>query len=513
MRRLLIAAPVVWVAFTQAQMLPDNYHHFQGEDAYRIRYTYQSLTSVRSGVYNVRQRDSVIRSETSRWQSKPKTSWLGRKIKKEHLVNIDSGKYFLGIDPVFDFSVGTDLADDSLGKGLFQNTRGVSLRGYLGQKLSFYSAVYENQSVFPAYLSEQIQKDLVVPGQGRVKPFKANGFDYSNVQGMVWFRPFQWWTLSAGHDRNFVGDGYRSMLLSDFAFPAMQFNSDMLLFNSKLRYWISYQALNTLERLPATQSPEAQFSRRAGNFFALSYSPKKWIEITLFEGNVHSRWEGKTIAPHETYYLPVIFAHTLASAISDLTSTAVPGVNLRASLLPALAVYGQWVPGNQAIEKAAWQMGFRWHDVLKIKGWMLQTEYNRSRTDRYENKISEIKYAHYNGGLAHPYAYRLDELILRSRYTFRDFYIQTAIVSSQFQEKVLVPAGQTTGNVQVLAYMELKLLTQFHGELGYIINPKTNMTIALQCVLRRETDGRGATPTDWLMLSWRTQLRNLYYDF
>ena len=56
----------------------------------------------------------------------------------------------------------------------------------------------------------------VPPGAGYWKEYKTGGYDYFLAKGYVTITPTKHFHVQFGYDNNFIGDGIRSMLLSDF---------------------------------------------------------------------------------------------------------------------------------------------------------------------------------------------------------------------------------------------------------------------------------------------------------
>ena len=112
-----------------------------------------------------------------------------RKLKKESLfiINDTADKFHLTIDPLFNFEYGKDFDDSS--KSFYKNTRGVLVRGDIGTKFSFESSFYENQATFVNYIRNYNNTSLIVPGQGRWKQFKNNGYDFAMASGYVSYSP------------------------------------------------------------------------------------------------------------------------------------------------------------------------------------------------------------------------------------------------------------------------------------------------------------------------------------
>ena len=143
------------------------------------------------------------------------------------------------------FSFGRELNED---QNLFTNTRGFMVESNLGDNLSFSSSFFENQSIFPNYLNSYIKQNKVVPGQGYARTFKENGFDYAMASGYVSYRSDKFFSVQFGHGKHFIGDGYRSLFLSDnsFNYPYLMIQTDLGKYNI-LIYMLSLWILTTLE--------------------------------------------------------------------------------------------------------------------------------------------------------------------------------------------------------------------------------------------------------------------------
>src|SRR5581483_5391378 len=94
------------------------------------------------------------------------------------IVNDTTDKFHLTLDPLFNFQL-THGNDGIKNQNYYNNTRGFIIRGDIGKQLSFESSFYENQSTFPGYIADFADTFKVIPGQGRWKTFKTNGFDYA----------------------------------------------------------------------------------------------------------------------------------------------------------------------------------------------------------------------------------------------------------------------------------------------------------------------------------------------
>jgi hypothetical protein len=145
------------------------------------------------------------------------------KVFKEHLINVIEGDFRLTIDPAFRFEIGKDwLEQGTVNTNQVANnfnSRGFWIKGDLGRTVSFQTTFYENQGILPRYLYLYSQNTGVVPGQGRIKAFNERGLDFAWAMGNVSWSPKRWINVQVGNGRHFVGNGYRSMLLSDNTYP------------------------------------------------------------------------------------------------------------------------------------------------------------------------------------------------------------------------------------------------------------------------------------------------------
>ena len=140
-------------------------------------------------------------------------------------IGVRNDDYYIAINPIVDFQVGKD-GD----KSTWVNTRGAEVKGTIGDNFAFYSNLRENQAVFPDYITEYVKENKVVPGQGNARPFKQTGFDYTNASAYIALRPMYWLQSVIGYGKNFIGDGYRSLILSDnaFAYPYIKLTANVL---------------------------------------------------------------------------------------------------------------------------------------------------------------------------------------------------------------------------------------------------------------------------------------------
>jgi hypothetical protein len=150
---------------------------------------------------------SLLTIDTSR-----KRSLIMRKLFSEHLIEIEKEDFNVYIDFLPDFQIGRDVESK---RTTWLNTRGFQLQGNIGRKFTFYTSAYENQSKFPAYLTTFINKNGIIPGIVNDKFPARDTKDWAWASAVINYTPNKYFSFSFGQDKHFIGDGYRSMLLSD----------------------------------------------------------------------------------------------------------------------------------------------------------------------------------------------------------------------------------------------------------------------------------------------------------
>ena len=160
------------------------------------------------------------------------TEKLKKHFMDAYLFEVHEKNVNLYLSPVVNFQAGQDWLDEG-GPTLYQNTRGIYVKGNLLKNFSFATTFVENQARFSKYENNfisshgefypnasTVQQNGVVSGGGRTKPFKEGGYDYGYAIGSFLYKPLENLEIRAGNAPTFVGSGYRSLILSDNSYQA-----------------------------------------------------------------------------------------------------------------------------------------------------------------------------------------------------------------------------------------------------------------------------------------------------
>ena len=213
--------------------------------------------------------DSVLNSDSLLYpaiQTKFSRTLFGKKLLNDNLLQVRKPDFTLTLDPIFNFEAGRDLKDN---RNVWVNTRGLALSGIIGKHFSFESRFFETQATFIYPVESLIRKIGVIPGQGTYKGFKSNGYDYFMSDAYISYSPSRYFNFQLGQGKNFIGDGYRSLLLSDVAFnyPYLKITADVWI----LKYTCTYAQFQDL-RTPRDPNAigDQGHARKWGTFHYLS---------------------------------------------------------------------------------------------------------------------------------------------------------------------------------------------------------------------------------------------------
>ena len=343
---------------------------------------------------------------------------------RANFFEFDTKYLSMKLNPILNINFGKDSEDPNT---LLQNTRGIEVRGNIDEKVYFYTSLLENQGSFKNFIEDRINQFKAIPGFGSYKSYQStvvdnfNGYDFPNSQAYVGVKVSKHIGVELGHGRHFIGNGYQSLLLSDYAnnYFYLKFNTKVW----KLHYQNIFAELNPIG---ATQNPgNTLLSKKYMATHYLSIKPSKNIEIGLFETVLFSREN-----TFELQYLnPVIFYRTIEFFL-DSPDNVILGVNAKWNVVSGISLYGQFVLDEFKLgplkEGTGWwankyglQMGLKYLNVLKVDHLDLQAEYNVVRPYTYSHRTpvenfpnsSLANYSHQNQPLAHPLGANFKELI------------------------------------------------------------------------------------------------------
>ncbi len=329
--------------------------------------------------------------------------------KKNSLLHVNTKDFTLQVSPVLYLSAGkqTENSNDLL----YINTRGAEVRGSIDNKVGFYFFAADNQMLMQDYATQKTFlpgfSDPIVPGEGFAKYFKTNrGVDFISARGYITFGVTKHIKVQFGHDKNFIGNGYRSLFLSDNAAPYT--------FVKVITEVGKFKYTNLFADMNAGYMNGQRYNNKIFTMHHLSYNILPNLNIGLFESIMQGpKDSASTSTPWQLNYLnPIIFSRYIES-YQGSDDNSMMGLDLKWNFLRHFSFYGQVLLDEFILKevtkrtgwwgnKQAFQMGLKYVNAFGVKNLDLQGEMNYVRPYLYSHKSNFTSYTHYNQALAHP---------------------------------------------------------------------------------------------------------------
>ncbi len=399
--------------------------------------------------------------------------WFRGKLynKQPDLVHVKTPNFFLAGNVVISGTGIAESATDS-SRTLFSNTRGVELRARIANKIGVYTYVADNQEQMPLFVQDYTENRwapfTAIPGADYYQTPSNKTYDYLSARGYIDFAAIKdVLNVTAGYDKHFLGDGYRSLFLSDFSAPGTFVRLNTRIW--KLNYQNLYMEL-TPEYI---RGGDRELPHKYATMHHLSINALRWLNIGVFESVIFARDNHFEFS----YMNPIIFYRSIERANGSPDNANV-GFNFKAIAAKHLQFYGQlffdefrskellsdkgwW--GN----KYAYQLGGKWFDAFTVPNLDIQGEINVIRPFTYSHGDSTANYTHYNQPLAHPLGAGFAEFIGIVRYQpVRNLYLSLKVLS---YKQGLDSNGSNFGSNPFLNYNTFTPVNPADPEYGYKI--------------------------------------------
>jgi hypothetical protein len=349
-----------------------------------------------------------------------KTFFSAKSKSNPAYLGVKRGDFSLFITPVFNIQVGKD---NNLSKSLVNGSRGFYTRGQLTKNIGYYTYFTTNQERDPLYVQQYEQAHNALPGAGFYRlGFSAGtnngGYDYYDARGGINFKIAKGIQGEFAYDKVFIGNGVRSLILSDFS-------NNFLFFKINTRIW-KFNYYNLFAQLVENSTLNGANFLLPKKYMALHYldfQATKKFNLGFFEDIMFGRSNGFDLS----YLNPIIFYRS-AELENGSPDKVTLGLNLKYNAFKNTQLYGQLILNefvfNDLIHystgsrsnKEALQLGLKRIDVFGIKNLDIQGEINIIRPFVYQHYDSVGSFTHYNQPLAHPAGANLRELIAIVKY-------------------------------------------------------------------------------------------------
>ncbi len=440
------------VSYAQSSFVPLNEDYYHTIDRYEVKsgkVTSQFFTSVKpyrrsdivAFIDTLHQQDmftsradvfnyDYFRNDSWEW-SRAETSDSRKPFlksiyrKKADLAHVDQEEFDLHLNPVLYLGVGNDSRRDDM---VYINARGFEVRGMIDKKLGFYSYVTENQAVLPSYVWEQMSLNPVIPHEGFWKEFKdGQGVDFFQARGYITFEATKHINLQFGHDRFFIGNGYRSLIFSDFSPPAWFLKGNLKIWKLNYFFLLNQMTADVTGNLGGLKDQPGGYPNKYTALHHLSINIGKKLNVGIFEAVVFSEDDSTGTSNFRLDYLnPVIFYRAIEQQ-NGSSDNVILGMDFKWNAVRKLSFYGQFILDEFVLDqikagdgwwanKFAIQGGAKYIDAFGVPNLDLQGEINVVRPYTYSHNTNYGNYSSYRQSIAHPLGANLEEVVGILRY-------------------------------------------------------------------------------------------------
>ncbi|MEC4003199.1 gliding motility protein RemB [Flavobacterium sp. SUN052] len=473
---------------------------------------------------------------------KNKTSWWAKKLWNENTVAIQGDGYWFTMNPIFDLQMGK--SDPSKSKSTFVNTRGIQVRGGLGNQFNFTTTIYESQGRFADYFNNYAMSikpsggnPAIIPGIGVAKEFKTDAYDFPMAEANLTFAPSKFFDIQLGYGRNFLGDGYRSLILTDGVspYPYLKINTTFW----KIKYTNTYMWMKDVRDAVTVDGTYA--TKYVANHY-LSWNVTKRFNLGLFESVV---WANQNNRGFDMSFVnPIIFYRAVEISASSKSGNALLGLTGKYKWNNQFNFYGQFLidefsfgevkAGNKSWKnKFAYQIGAKYFNAFNVDNLLLQVEFNHIRPYVYSHSDALTNYGSSNQSLGHQWGGNAKELVAIARYHKGRYYGDAKMTFGVrgLDFNTTTDTYNYGGNIY-LSYNDNRpynnnvtigqgnkttiFITDLHA--GYLVNPATNLKVFGSLIYRNfkptvETDVVKKESTTWFSIGLRCDIFNWYLDY
>ncbi len=360
-------------------------------------------------------------SEYSKFSAENYPEWRSKKPlakgifeTKGNIAEINTPGFYLSANPALAMYQGSESDYED---PLYFRSFGASIRGLIGKKIGFQALATANSESGPIQFRRFVEENAAVPGAGSFDKKGANAVSYADIRGSVTWHVTRYINMQFGRDQQFVGNGYRSLFLSNFSAPHTFLKLNTRIW--KLNYTNLYMQL--------APTPDADlnkgFQKKYASMHHLSVNLTKWLTVGGFEAIVFGRENHYDYS----YLLPVIFLRSIEQQ-NGSPDNANLGVDFKANFLKKIQVYGQLMfdefKKDELVgegrywwgNKQAFQLGAKYVDAFGVANLDLQAEFNQVRPFMYQFRDTTGAYTHALQPLAHPLGGNLREVTGIMRY-------------------------------------------------------------------------------------------------
>ena len=458
--------------------------------------------------------------------SRPSRSYAFSQLGSSNWIMASGAKHQLAIDPIINAGAGFG----STGNGTLVNAvGGLRVQGLLNNRFSYSFSYQGGYRQYAGYINDFIDSFHVQPGIGAGNRSGDNAHTFSQVTANITYNGGRHFLAAAGYGKNFIGDGYRSLILSDNApnNPYIRMQARVW----KLTYNVLFNKYTT-PRFSWDNDIMRKFS--VMHYLGINFSDK--FQMALYDNVNWIMKDSFGQRGFDVLYLnPLIFMRPLEYAIGS-PDNAFVGVTFKYKFYKKGFVYGQLglddINLTKSLENDAQHFGNKygiqlgvWNkDFIGVNNLSWRFEWNAVRPYMYGHGFGKTgsNLTHNNQALANPYNANFHEFISIFNYHNQRWYgmLHNSLAIRGENPGLPYNNGEDLwgGEAGVPTYgsttMQGNKNKYFYNQasIGYLLNPRNRLALQADVVYRHRSAPGISTSTFFFNFGIQTRLFNYYHD-
>ena len=368
------------------------------------------------------------------------SSKIANHLLNKDLISYESKNFNLKANPVIDSRVLYDLNESSLYSGY---KLGLNLETSYKSKLFFSTDIFLARTNFPGFQSKYADSLGIFSHYGTIISQTNDNYFFSSFTGELTYKASEHFYFHLGRGKFFLGNGYRSLFLSDNsnAYPYFKVTADIW----KIKYIWMTAKLKDIQLL--NPDFDAVLYDKAVFIHYLSLNLTKRINFNFFESIISNPYdqEGRRKGYEFAYFNPVIFFRPV-EFYTGTSDNSLMGAGLNLRLWKSVHLYSQFILDDLVISKinddSGWwgnkfglQTGIKSYHLFNIQGLFFRGEINIVRPYTYSHGevyncegVANLNYGNYFQELAHPMGANFMEGLAQIKYNKGRFFTSAELV-------------------------------------------------------------------------------------
>lgn len=415
------------------------------------------------------------------------------------------------------------------GNGFNAYGGGLNMLLHTGKKLSLYTEAFYENTRFADYVHAHNDTLHISPGFGYTN-IQQNKYNTLIVNGYLSYTPHRFFNFQAGKGKHFIGDGYRSLLLSDNAgfYPYLRISTTFW----RIKYINLFTVMNDMY---GVENNPALHKRKFVSAHYVNWNISKRLSFGIFESVI---WQAKDTLQNRqfdiNYLNPFVFYRPVEYSLGS-SDNVLLGMNLKVKINDQYQIYGQLMLDEFLLKqiradsgwwanKYAIQFGAKAIEPFGIKNLIFQSEYNIARPFIYSHGSVQQNYGHNNAPLAHPWSANFKEWVSIISYVRKNFYAEFQFITG-FYGTDTTSTLSYGGNIYQSYSNRAREYRNYIGQglknnliytrfkIAYIIVPANNLQLFAEYIYRNLTNKHAMQLNNYISLGISTRVWNRYLDY